>query len=48
MTDLSDLPFRCADCGDRFSNSRTLLNHILREHPDRVERCEGGDAIGAR
>ena len=48
MTNLSDLSFRCADCGDRFGNSRTLLDHLISEHPDRVERCRDGDAIGAR
>jgi hypothetical protein len=48
VNDLSGLPFRCANCGNHFRNSRTLLDHILREHPDRIERCEDGDAIGAR
>jgi hypothetical protein len=48
MTDLSDPIFSCADCGDLFRNSRTLLDHLLSEHPERVKRCKDGAARGAR
>jgi hypothetical protein len=44
----ADPIFSCADCGDRFRNSRALLDHLLREHPERVERCKDGDARNAR
>jgi hypothetical protein len=48
MTDLSDPIFSCADCDDSFRNSRALLDHLVSEHPERVDRCKDGDARGAR
>ena len=45
---MTEPSFYCADCGEHFCKPQALLDHLVSEHPERVERCKGGDAIGAR